>query len=136
MRIAVVAMTIFPLLSCGSVPKESMPDVTRTLYSVTIDENDMLNLSVYNPQDRSVCTSVLNWPSAPMFGDTLRVIGFDGQRWQYIGIEPMVVGKPQELKIAPQSEVTTQVDLRKYYKPAGTETRIKKVYYGALFHSC
>ena len=71
-----------------------------------------------------------------MLGDTLHIVGRDGQKWNYVGPEPSIVGKPQDLKIAPRSEVSARVDIRKYYKPVSSETRVGKVYYGAPFHNC
>lgn len=134
MRFVLLAVAIFMILSCASAPGEaSSSGAINVLYSLALDQSDVLELSVYNPEDQRACTSYLNWPGA---GDVLRVVGRDGKKWQYIGLEVSVVGRPQDLKIAPRSEVTTTVDLRKNYKPVSSETRIGRVYYGAQFHSC
>jgi hypothetical protein len=110
--------------------------MVNVLYSVELVQNDTVELSVYNPTDQTACTTVLNWPGPAMLGDTLRVVGRDGRKWEYIGPEPSIVGKPQDLKISPHSEVSAHVDIHKYYKPMSSETHVGKVYYGAPFHSC
>jgi hypothetical protein len=137
MKCALLAVAMLTLLSCTSAHREAPPPgMINVLYSFSVDQNDMLELSLYDPTDQRACTSVLNWPGPAMLGDTLRVVGRDGKKWEYTGPEPSIVGKPQDLRIAPRSEVTTHVDLRKYYKPISSETHIGKVYYGALFQSC
>lgn len=133
-RFVLIAAATLPLFSCASARGEPPPsDTANVLYSLTVGQNDVLELSVYNPLDYSVCTSYLNWPGT---GNVLRVTGRDGKEWKYIGLEVSVVGRPQDLKIAPHSEATTRVDLRKNYQSTNSETRIGKVYYGTRFHSC
>lgn len=75
----------------------------------------------------------MNWPGPD---DNLRVIGRDGKKWEYIGLIADPVGRPQDVKIAPRSEITVTIDLRKNYRPVSSDSRLGKVYYGALFHEC
>lgn len=133
MRHVLLALVTLPLLSCTSAHGAAPPDIFNVLYSLSLDQKGVLELSVYNPTDYAACTSFLNWLGP---NDNLRVIGRDGKEWEYIGLAADPVGRPQDVKIAPHSEVTNTYDVRKNYKPVSSETRIGKIYYGALFHRC
>lgn len=134
MKLGFLVVAMLSLLSCASVHgKLPATNVINVLYSLSIDQNGVLELSVYNPTSQRACTSYLNWPG---LGDTLRVIGRDNKEWNYVGLEVSVVGRPKDLKITSHSEVSTRVDLRKNYQPVSAETRIGKVYYGTQFHAC
>jgi hypothetical protein len=125
-----------PLYSCGSIEGKSFGDTINVQYSTSVDQNDTLELSIYNPTDVAACTSDLNWLDPRMLFDLLHVVGRDGQSWEYIGPEAMIAGRVPDLRIAPHSSVSTRVNLREYYKPRSSDTRISKVYYGAVFHRC
>ena len=107
------------------------------LYSLSVDQNDILELSVYNPNGFDVCTSYSFWPGPGVgAGDVLRIVGRDGREWTYIGFEADTVGTAQNLHIAPHSEAVAHVTIRKNYKPAGTDTTVGKVYFGSKFVRC
>lgn len=136
MRLLLLAVALMLPLSCADAGQDSAPDAIRVVYSVTLDQNDVIVLSVYNPTDQTACTSMLGWPGPVMFGNTLRVTGKDGKEWEYIGPEESVVGRPKNLEIRPHSEVTVRIDVREYYKPRTSESGLGKVYFGALFRRC
>lgn len=123
---------LIPLTAAASARSEA-PQVINVLYSVSVTSKDMLEIGAYNPSELAACTSYLNWPGP---NDNVRVIGRDGKEWQYIGLTADPVGRPDNVRIAPHSEATVTLDLRKNYKPVSKDARIGKVYYGAVFHSC
>jgi hypothetical protein len=106
------------------------------LYSLSLDHNDVLELSVYNPSDYPVCTSIDHWPAPGLGGDDLMVVGRDGKKWEYVGLEVETFGQPKDIKIPAQSEIAITIDIRKNYKPVSSEARIGKVYYGTWFTDC
>lgn len=133
MKVLIVAAALVPLFSCARAGENAPEDVLDVLYSLSLGQNDMLELSVYNPADRQACTSFMNWPGPD---DNLRVVGRDGKKWEYVGIIADPVGRPQDIRVAPHAEITITYDIRKNYKPVGSDTRLGKVYFGALFHEC
>lgn len=136
-RSLLLFLLVLPLIACASarIGQSSIePVVVR--YGLILDKNDMLQLSVYNPNDNSVCTSFTNWPGPEMGGDILRVVGRDGQSWKYTGAYAYTVGRAQDLKIPPRSEVTTKIDIRMNYKSLTADTRIGMIYYGTSFRNC
>jgi len=133
MRHSLPCLAALFLTACATASAQGpSPDVV-VLYSLAIDQNDVLDLSIYNPTDGAACTSYVNWPGT---NDNLRVVGRDGKEWKYAGLIMDPVGHPQDVRIAPHSEVTVSVDVRKAYRPVTSEARIGKVYYGARFRSC
>jgi len=130
-----VAFVVALLLSVSEADCAALSssEPVNVLFSLSVDQNDLLTLSVYNPTSQAACTSYLNWPGG---GDVLRVVGTNGQRWTYIGLEADPVGRTEELIIAPHSEVMTTVELRKSYKSIAVDDRVGKVYFGAPFMSC
>lgn len=136
-RIISVAVTL-ALSSCASAREGAPPaDAVNVLYSMSLDQNDVLELSVYNPNEFSVCVSYADWPGpGDIAGGVLNVTGVDGSAWEYIGLIADTVGRARDLRIAPHSDATAHVTIRKNYKPIGSDDRIGKVYYGARFWHC
>jgi len=124
---------LVPLTVVASARGETTPQVINILYSISVTSKDMLEIAAYNPSELAACTSYLNWPGP---NDNVRVIGRDGKEWQYIGLTADPVGRPESVRIAPHSEATVTLDLRKNYKPVSKDARIGSVYYGAVFRSC
>ena len=123
----------YPFLASVSALADPPSEPVNVLYSILLDKNELVHLSVYNPNDVSVCTSFMNWLGP---NDNLRVVGSDGKQWTYIGLIVDPVGRPEDVEIAPHTEQSVSLDLRANYKSPSAETRINKVYYGAVFHEC
>ena len=108
--------------------------------SMMLRHDDVLDLSVSNPNDFKMCTSYADWPGPKEIGgpgDVFRVVGPDGKEWGYVGMEADTVGYPQVLQIAPHGEVSAPgILIRKNYAPAGSDRRINKIYFRARFYRC
>ena len=135
-RASILAISI--LSACAPTRERSVPsDLADVVYSMSRDQNDVLELSVYNPNEFSVCVSYSDWPGEDEGeGNVLRVTGIDGTVWTYMGLEIDTVGRAKNMRILPNSDATAHVNIRKNYKPPGSDDQIGKVYYGARFVRC
>ena len=89
-------------------------DLADVVYSMSRDQNDVLELSVYNPNAFSVCVSYSDWPGGDEGeGNVLRVTGVDGTEWTYTGLEIDTVGRAKDMRIPPHSDATVHVNIRK-----------------------
>jgi hypothetical protein len=127
--------TLFSACLVPRLPWKAHADDLRTdyvyvQYSTAVDANDMLTLTVYNPEDRAACLVSTIWPGS---SDNLRVVGTDGRVWNYVGLTPA----PGTLKVPPHEQVERSVDIRRDYKPpADASLLFDRVFYGELFKPC
>src|SRR5580698_10369227 len=83
-------LTSIPLICCSLADGASNETVAVGL-SVSLKDGGMVELSIYNPQDFSVCTPVDHWPGDGE-SDMFTVFGKDGKQWAYSGGEYDTIG--------------------------------------------
>lgn len=124
------------LASCNGPGRPFAAYPIEVEYWISTSADGHIEAEVYNPwETHAARVPEYNWPGRGLQGDVLTVVGMDGVKWKYKGFAGSSF-RPEIVRIEPKGRLQFRLNIHDFYEPATGETRIHRIYYGALFIVC